>query len=123
MQLPVLNPSHRISAKVGPWIDQGFDKYLPGENVVWESGLLPTPNGLTYAVVVWMPSLVMGEFVQGSFVLHDPVNETAEQMDRTIAEFVRQMKEARSQALSQANGEATGKPEGSIIDLARRAGT
>lgn len=123
MQLPTLIASHRISTRVGPWIDQGFDKHLPGEKVAWEAGLLPTPNGLQFVVVVWLPSLVMGEFVQGSFALHDPISLDAGQMDRTLAEFVRQMKEARSKALEEAKGETQGQQQGgSLIDLARRAG-
>lgn len=98
-----ITQQHRITEIIAPWIDAAIDASARGDKVMWESNLLPTQDGgAVFVVFVWMPAAVIGQQMQGSFAVNDPLSATAESITETVAEFLRQMGEARSQALAEA---------------------
>lgn len=100
--LVVRHTSHRASERMGPWVEEAIHAAAVGEDVVWEGQLMPTPDGgAAWGVFVWMKGAVLGTFAQGSFMIHDPIGMTEERTKATVAEFMRQLKEARSQQLEE----------------------
>lgn len=109
---------HSLTAKIGPWIDSAIDNHANGEKVGWEAGLLPGQHGeAVYTVFVWFPGAVLGTSLNGSFQIADPMGITEEDVDKIMVEFLRQFREARSQALAQQNGhgQSGSAPSGLIV--------
>lgn len=90
-----------ISEKVGYWVDEGIDLHGQGENILWESGLLAGPHSEpVFTVFIWFPGAVLSTTLNGSFQIPDPLGVTKKDVLDMMAEFLRQMREARSQQVA-----------------------
>jgi hypothetical protein len=94
---------HGVTETMGPWINKGIDQHGKGENIRWESALLPSPQtgAPTYTVVVWLPAAVLGEGLMGSFQINDPLGATEQDVVALMSDFLTQMRAARSQQVEQ----------------------
>lgn len=93
---------YQIEEKVGPWINDAIAKHGRGENILWGMNLMPGQQGEAMAVCFfWVPGAVLGSVVQGSFAIKDPLHITEDEIEETVAEFLRQIREARSQQIEQ----------------------
>jgi hypothetical protein len=93
---------HNITDRITPWIDAAIDEHGLGENILWEGTLLPGADGQPlYTIVVWMPGALLGTVSMGSFQVPDILNFSEEATTEMITEFLRAMREARSQQIAQ----------------------
>lgn len=98
---------HRVGTIIEPWMDAAIDKHGQGERVVWDCSIVPIQNSPheepkpTCAVMVWFPGPVLGTVVNGSFLIHNPLSTTEEEIDEVMASFLEQLRQARSQQLAQ----------------------
>lgn len=96
-----------VTEKVGYWIDAAIEEHGQGENILWETSMMPGPNQEPMVIVfLWFPGAVLGTTLNGSFPISDPLNITKPDMIEMMSEFLRQMREARSQILAQQATEA-----------------
>lgn len=100
---------YQITEKVGPWINDAITEHGQGEDISWEHSLMPGPDGQPNLMCVfWLPGAVVGTFVAGSVMFHTPPGLTAKEVNETVAEFLRQMREARSQQIAKDRAELAG---------------
>lgn len=99
---------HGLTERIGPWINAAIDNHAQGEKVGWETGLLPGPNGeALFTVFLWFPGAVLGTSLNGSFQIADPMGLTEDELDKIMVEFLRQLREARSQQIEKRSGQST----------------
>jgi hypothetical protein len=91
--------THHIDGIVGPMLDASLDKHAGTDEVLWQGQLMPSPQNrgeALYVVFFWVKGHVLGTVVQGSFAIQNPLDINAEDIDEIVADFLRQMREARS---------------------------
>lgn len=90
----------RLSTRIEPWIEEAVERHGQGENVGWEMGFTPTPQGPGYVLVIWLPGPVIGQSMTGQVVVTSPNLMTAETADTIIHDTLEQLRSARSEALA-----------------------
>lgn len=111
MELPIIPVGYRVVDKVAPALNAAIKKHGNDEKIAWESGIVPAPDGsAAVAIIFWLPGAVLGTYTQGSFTLADPVNIDPASIEQTVAEFLRQLREARSQQLAKDAPQGAGRP-------------
>lgn len=97
---------HNVGLMLAPWIDAAIDKHGGGENIRWESALMPMqeapdqPPVPVIVVFVWFPGALINMVINGSFQIRNVLSINEEEIDGLMVEFLRQMREARSQQLA-----------------------
>jgi hypothetical protein len=93
--------TRRVSARMAGWVDEALERLAPGEDIAWETGLVPNGTGLTVVLVLWTPSPVLGELVLTYTALADPVRNPQDQslVDDLVRSLVEQLRHASSEAL------------------------
>ncbi len=91
-----------MSARLAGWVDETLDLVAPGEEIAWETGVVPSGGGLTVVLVLWTPSPVLGELVLTFAALADPVRNSQDQelVERLVRNLVDQLHQASSEALT-----------------------
>ncbi len=109
--------SHRITVRIEPLMDAALERHRGGDQVSWEMTLLPHPENQTptIALFFWLAGPLLGNHIQGSAMLGNPVTVDDKEIDGIVEAMLGQMREARSQMLSQSNGQAPHGPSGLIV--------
>lgn len=100
-----------ITEKVGYWIDAAIEEHGQGENILWEAIVMSGPQQEPlFTVFLWFPGALMGTTLNASFQLTDPLHIEKKDISEMMAEFLRHLREARSQILAQQNAAAQQQP-------------
>lgn len=104
-----------LTAIAGPRIDKALEKHANiGETVVWEFAMVPVqmhpaqPPQYMLHLVFWMPGVVLDTVISSMMAIPDPLNISAEAADEMVLNFLRHLREQKSQALNDAMKEAEG---------------
>jgi hypothetical protein len=92
--------SSRLTDQIATWAEIGLDLYRMGDNATYDVTIAVDPQqGPLVLVLLWMPSLIVGEQMQVVGAMPHPASVTEEQ----VIAFVREGLEAmRSQRIQQA---------------------
>jgi hypothetical protein len=97
---------HRISTTIEPFVDAALNDHALGEDVLWEGSIQPAPDGTAvFVLCFWLPDVVLGRLLQGSFAIQNPTKIEADEITDVVHDFLRQMHEARSQNLAKETAE------------------
>lgn len=104
-----------LTAIAGPRIDKALEKHAKtGETVLWEFVVVPTqmhptqPPQLVLNLMFWMPGVVLNTLVSSMAAIPDPLNLGQDTVDELVGNFLRHLREQRSQTLDAAMAEAEG---------------
>jgi hypothetical protein len=92
--------SKQATRKIAPWVDKAIEAHGNGEQVLWESGLVPGQQNVVLVLLFWLPGLTPDSIIQGSVPIENPIAITEEQIDDILSRFLFEMKQARSKALA-----------------------
>lgn len=90
---------HQVSEKIGPWVNEAIDRHHDGSPILWEPGLVPKSGGVVVACVFWFPGTTLGTVQQGSFAITNPLTVSKDEIDQTVEDFLRAMREAQGREL------------------------
>lgn len=94
--------TRHITGRLAPMLDAAIDKHGQGENIGWETVLMPGPNQEPLMLVfLWFPGAMLGTTLNGSFQISNPVGITEEQVDAIIRDGLEAFREARTQQMAQ----------------------
>jgi hypothetical protein len=94
----------RLSDRISEWVGTAIDTYRDGEPITFDLTMLPPPaegRGPVLVIMVWMPSPVLGEFIHASFQWLQPGRATPTEIEDVVHQCLEQMRQARSQVLTQ----------------------
>lgn len=98
------NPS--LNSRIEELVPEAIDKYALGDDIYWGYGLGATPQGPAVIFSFAMASGLLGQ--DGLNVIAIPVDQimrpTSEAVDNMVSTVIEQLREHRTEALSQANG-------------------
>lgn len=105
----------RLSDRYAPLIEEALKKAGQGEEIAWETGLVPAQNNPTAPVLtvfLWMRAPVLGTVINGSIQFADPFNQaTQEFVDEQMRTFIEALRKARSEMVAPvANGHREAPP-------------
>lgn len=110
---------HQVSEKIGPWVNEAIDRHHDGSPILWEPGLVPQGGGVVVACVFWFPGTTLGTVQQGSFAIANPLAITKEEVDATVADFLRAMREAQGRELAAEAEESPERPLAPVEPIVR----
>lgn len=91
---------YQANEKIGPWVNDSIARHGQDENILWEPSLMPGQQGEAILICFfWMPGAAIGSTMQGSFAIHDPLGITDAEIDEVVADFLRQMRDARTEEI------------------------
>lgn len=111
--------NYRATEKIGRMVDSAIERHSQGERILWEPQLMPGPQGEAMLVCFfWVPGLILGETMQGSFPITNPLGVTEVDVDSLVSEFLRRMGSAMS---DQIESEKPSQPVQDVIRGQQRA--
>lgn len=90
----------QMQAKFAPMIDKAIESYAGTDEVLWDYGVLPNPQGQPkFTVFISLKGLVLGTAFEGSFNVGDPHGMGQPQIDGIIEQALGALREVRSRDL------------------------
>ena len=90
----------RLSKKFSPVIEQALEENHGDDEVWWEIGLAPTEMGLVPAVLIQMPSPVIGQALGAQIAFGKGFQTTEDEIAKTVADALESMRQNRSAMLA-----------------------
>lgn len=89
--------SRRLTDQIIEWVEASLDTHLLGDNALFDVAmLLDQQQGPLVSVMLWMPSLVLGESLQVVGVMPNGPSISAVQVDQFIHDGLEAMRQQRS---------------------------
>lgn len=93
--------SERITDRLAKALDAALDQHAGGEELGWDIGMLPSPNGqLLHVFTVVCPSPILGQYMQLSAVIPNSYTVTDDDCDQLVLNLLGQIAAQRSQILA-----------------------
>lgn len=101
--------SRRITTRIEDWVEAALAEQntAPGEQVTWDSSFALTPDGPTMLMVFFMPGPVLGSTVQTVVMLQHVQSATEFDLTETVRNVLEHLRQERSKALSDPDGQPT----------------
>ena len=96
-----------LSRMIEPWVNEALDQHANGERVMWDIGLIPmqshpgAPPEPTTVMVMWVPGAVLDSVITGHCPLPNPLALDEQNTGDLVVQFLRHLREQRSQQLAQ----------------------
>lgn len=106
--------TRRASDLFAEAVEAAIDRHGEGEEIRWDCSLAPNDQGgISLVLVVWLPSGTVGQHLIGSAAFHTPPPVLfPEEVDATVAAFLRDLRAQRTKDLTVATNGAQGPSAG-----------
>lgn len=90
--------SRRLTDQISTWVEEALDTYLLGDQAMYDLTILLDPQaGPALCLVIWMPSLVLGDQMQVVGIIPNPPSVRAEQVNQFVHDGLEAMRKQRSE--------------------------
>lgn len=97
----------RVSVKLEKLLKNAILQYQAGDRVDWDLGpIFSQQNPPLYYISLGIPGAVLGSTQMAGFLIADAHHQTQDYINSAVSTALNQLREARSEALNEAVGEA-----------------
>jgi hypothetical protein len=90
----------RLSEKFCETIRAAIEGNSAGDDIAWETGLAGTSEGLVFALLIQMPSPVLGQQLQANVIFGQGVATSDGEIADVVTKTLEGLRQARSQVLA-----------------------